>query len=655
MIRRSLSILLLTILTVSLLTPLSALATEQNETVSEQAVIDTGLPVLYLKLDNGEKITDRSTWKSGVMRIRNTDDYSACTNLYTEVGGKIQLKGRGNSTWSQFRTIKRAYSLKLDEKTSLFGMDASKSWTLLANYMDRSNLRNLFAYNLSGRLGMEYCASSFVNLYLNGTYQGVYQLCQKPSAPIDEWEDLGETLANAIAYREDLSEQQTQKLIDTAKNDLTWMTQKTWQGYTVSDYIDLSNKKLYGNYLIEYDYYYDEPSKFHTANGVPLNIRSPEQLHSSKEAMKALQKHIQTFEDALYSDTFMNEQKLHYTAYVDMESLVDYYIVNALIKNVEFGYKSMYLYLDADGIIHFGPCWDYDWSSGNHFLGAAPNPEAWYDDWRASTNTWYHELYGDPYFVARVQERWFEIMPIIEEELELLSKWEEYLTAASDLEREVYLKLEGEDDYRRQSGDYSFEDEVKAFQKFLTKRLAWMNKQFKKSDPNIESAGPRGESELNLTVLDANGELAPAKNTDFPIDYTTYGETELVATSNQKVTLILNGNPIAYKQNSCIITPEYLRPGVNVLIAYTEDGKYQSVIIQTPSDEAIFVSVRRDTVATPSPQQTIIYNELPPAIIPAVEPDLYWLYVGSIAAAGILLLSSALSAWIILRSKTKTP
>ena len=108
-----------------------------------------------------------------------------------------------------------------------------------------------------------------------------------------------------------------------------------------------------------------------------------------------------------------------------MASLVDYYIVNALIKNVEFGYKSMYLYLDGDGIIHLGPCWDYDWSSGNHFLGAAPDPEAWYDDWRASTNTWYLQLYGDPYFVALVQERWFEILPVIEDEIARLTQLEQ--------------------------------------------------------------------------------------------------------------------------------------------------------------------------------------------------------------------------------------
>lgn len=644
MTRRLLSTLLLVSLFLPLLSPLRALASDGS--VSERAVIDTGLPVLYLMLDDNGIITDRETWKDGVLRIRNTDEYSACTNLYTEVGGKIRLKGRGNSTWWQFQTQKRSYSLKLEEKTALFGMEASKNWTLLANFMDRSNLRNLFAYNLSGRLGMEYCASSFVNLYLNGTYQGVYQLCQKPSAPIDEWEDLGETLAKAISYRNGLSQQMTQDLLTAAVTDLSWMTEKVWHGYTVADYIDLSDRYLYGNYLIEYDYYFDEPSKFQTKHGVPLNIRSPENLYTSSKAMNALENHIQQFENALYSHTFMNAHGYHYSAYVDMDSLVDYYLVNALIKNVEFGYKSMYLYLDGDGIIHLGPCWDYDWSSGNHFLGAAQSPEVWYDDWRATTNIWYLHLYGDPYFVSLVQERWFEILPVIEEEIALLSEWENYLTAASDLEREVYLALDGEGDYRRQSGNYSFADEVEAFRQFLEKRVAWMNRQFCKADPDIEGKGAGANSDLGLTLFDANGELTKPDTTDFPIDYMTDGVSDLMAVADTAVTMILNGNPLAYGESNCIITPEYLRAGVNILIAYGKDGKQQTLRFVTPSDEATFTNVRRDTV-TKEISQTVIYLEQPSTVTAIASPPT----VAVITSVCILLAGGVVSAWLILRKK----
>ena len=645
--KRFLSFFILTALLIPVIAPLSSFA--ESFSYTEQDVIDTGLPVIYLNLDNGEKITDRETWKNGVMRIRNTDDYSACPNLYTEVGGDIRLKGRGNSTWWQFQTQKRAYSLKLNHKTALFGMDASKEWTLLANFMDRSNLRNKFAYDLSGRLGMEFSDSTFVNLYLNGNYQGVYQLCEKPSAPIEEWDELGEEFAEAIIEQNHITGSAADQLIDAAKNDLSWMTEPVWRGHTVADYIDLSQRDICGNYLFEYDYYYDEPSKFKTHAGVPLNIRSPEALHTNSTAMKRLKNYIQQFENALVSDSFINEQGHHYSAYVDMQELVDYYIVNALIKNVEFGYKSMYFYLDEYGILHMGPCWDYDWSSGNHFLGAAPNPEAWYDDWRASTNTWYHELYGDPYFVSLVQERWFEILPIIEDEICRLGLWENYLSAASDLEREVYLALEDEHDYRRQSGDYSFADEVEEFRQFLTKRVAWMNKQFAKSAPNIEEAGAKENADFGLTLLDDDGELFSKLNFDFPIDYITDGTRNLTVLSDIPVTFYLNGKLQGENVDSFLITADAVRPGVNVITARAQvNGEWRLDILrfEAPAPEPTFVEIGRDTIAT-APPQKIVYVEQPPA--PIVVKSFLW--EASIVSSCILIVGGAVSMWLILRRK----
>ncbi len=646
--KRLLALVILASLFIPMLTPLTSFA-EEEFSYTEQDVIDTNLPVIYLKLDNDETITDRENWKSGVMRIRNTDDYSACTNLYTEIGGRIQLKGRGNSTWWQFSTQKRAYSLKLDQKTSLFGMDASKNWTLLANFMDRSNLRNKFAYDLSGRLGLEFSDSTFVNVYLNGNYQGVYQLCEKPAAPIDEWDELGENLAEAIICRHKLEGNNAQKLLDAAKNDLSWMTKEKWNGYTVSDYIDLSARDYLGNYLFEYDYYYDEPSKFTTHAGVPLNIRSPEALHTNQEAMKRLQNYIQQFENALVSDNFINSQGYHYSDYVDMQSLVDYYIVNALIKNVEFGYKSMYFYLDEYGILHMGPCWDYDWSSGNHFLGAAPNPEAWYDDWRASTNTWYHELYGDPYFVSLVQERWFQVLPIIEDEIERLALWENYLSAASDLEREVYLSLPNEHDYRRQSGDYSFADEVEEFRQFLQKRVEWMNKQFDKSSPNIEGAGGKDNANFDLTLYDSDGEVDFCNDSDFPIDYVTDGENDLLIGANTSVTFYLNGKLLAENTDSFQFSHELMRSGVNVMIARsTVNGELRQDILrfQTPASAPTFVEIGRDTIAL-SPPQRIVYVEQPPAPV-SVK---YYLWEAAIASSCVLIAGGAVSMWILLRKR----
>jgi hypothetical protein len=73
-----------------------------------------------------------------------------------------------------------------------------------------------------------------------------------------------------------------------------------------------------------------------------------------------IQGFMNDFEDALYSDDFADEH-LGYKRYIDLPSLVDYFIVNELGHNVD-GYRlSTYMYKDRDSIdslLHFGPLWD---------------------------------------------------------------------------------------------------------------------------------------------------------------------------------------------------------------------------------------------------------------------------------------------------------
>ena len=67
------------------------------------------------------------------MKIQGNERYNLeTTKLYD---GKIEIKGRGNSTWG---LPKKPYKIKLDSKTNLFSMGKNKHWVLLANYYDSS-------------------------------------------------------------------------------------------------------------------------------------------------------------------------------------------------------------------------------------------------------------------------------------------------------------------------------------------------------------------------------------------------------------------------------------------------------------------------------------------------------------------------------------
>ena len=76
---------------------------------------------------------------------------------------------------------KHSYKLKFTEKQSLFGMPKDKEWALIANYADKTHLKNFITYKLANWLGDEYSPrTQFVELYLNRSYLGLYLLTETP-------------------------------------------------------------------------------------------------------------------------------------------------------------------------------------------------------------------------------------------------------------------------------------------------------------------------------------------------------------------------------------------------------------------------------------------------------------------------------------------
>ena len=90
--------------------------------------------------------------------------------------GGIRLRGNGTKYLE-----KSPYDLKLDKKASVLGMPEDKRWVLLANYLDRTSLRNDVGLEIARRAeGMAWNPrGEFVNLYYDGKYGGLYFLCEK--------------------------------------------------------------------------------------------------------------------------------------------------------------------------------------------------------------------------------------------------------------------------------------------------------------------------------------------------------------------------------------------------------------------------------------------------------------------------------------------
>ena len=134
----------------------------QHATAATDYVQLTNLPTLYVDTEDGASVKSKET-------------YVKCTVRYVDSEGitlydAANIRGRGNSTWN---LAKKPYRLKFDKKQRFLGADRAKakSWTLLANYADKSLIRNAIASYIGTFAGQPFTpAAQFADLVLNGEY-----------------------------------------------------------------------------------------------------------------------------------------------------------------------------------------------------------------------------------------------------------------------------------------------------------------------------------------------------------------------------------------------------------------------------------------------------------------------------------------------------
>jgi hypothetical protein len=317
----------------------------------------------------------------------------------------MEIRGRGNSTWDW---PKKPYRLKLTNSTSLLGMPASKHWVLLANYADKTLVRNDTAFMFSEQMGMEYTVrAKHVEVTLNGVYQGVYQLVEhlriaKDRVNIPELK-VTDTTPDKISGGY-MMEVDFRHHIDFCKNI-------TYAAAECAGSINISRNE---DYCIDSSHGMD-----------PVCIDNPETLHDNAwiAQREYITNYIQNFETALFSSQFA-DATTGYAAYIDVDSAVNYYIINELFKNVDGARASFWLYKKRDGKLFFGPVWDFDLALGNAGYDNVDKTSGWH----IRNAPWFARLFQDPAFSAKVKTRWQTIKA--EGKLELLflyadarSKW----------------------------------------------------------------------------------------------------------------------------------------------------------------------------------------------------------------------------------------
>lgn len=301
----------------------------------------TGLPVVEINTPNSEPITSKDTWTTGVtVSIVNTDNET----IYQSTDNEI--KGRGNSVWQM---PKKPYALKLQKKAQILGMEKHELWCLMANYSDKTILRNEVAFGMSRDSQLGWTPSSkYVELVLNGKHQGVYQLCSQ--IKIDD---------NRVNVGNDGFLLEVDQLIRMTSDDVYFQTPR-----------------------------------------IVFNIKGPYVKYNSTE-YQWIKDYVTNVENVLYSDDFLNPTT-GYKTLVDINSFVDWYLINEIAKNNDACfYTSCYMNIKQNGKLCMGPVWDFDIGYGN--INYNNNWET-YGFWIADC-PWIQRMFQDPEFVTLVKNR----------------------------------------------------------------------------------------------------------------------------------------------------------------------------------------------------------------------------------------------------------
>lgn len=481
--------------------------TPDGKEISKDILVSE-LPVVYINIENGQEVVDKEKYLNAEMHIQGNEIWTVDEGAAFD--GAIEIKGRGNTTWNE---PKKPYKLKLGEKTNLFGMGKSKHWVLLANYTDQSLLRNTLAYDLSGDMGMPHMQTVWVDVVMNGKKIGNYQFCEQiriDSERVDifNWEDASADCAKAIAKKEGLDKDVRDAMEEAMNTDMSWITSGTfkYQGkaYNVAKYYKVPD--INGGYLMELDEYFDEVSKFKTNSGQPLMFNTPEFVNTNPDMVKYVKDYVQAFEDAVANQesytSYYDGKDQHYTDLFDMDSLVDFWLIQELFFNEDAMKKSTYLYKGIDDTFHMGPMWDMDWS-------ASGQGDTWrYDQWQtnhfninAQSRQWYKDLIKDPYFIMKAQERYWEVHDLLTDIVKPDGKIDTY---------QSYLNASAIENCNRwYNGKNTFEGSVKTLKTWMTNRINWLDQQFMSKSSILDSFKISQNTSLSVSLKDNEGNDLP--------------------------------------------------------------------------------------------------------------------------------------------------
>ena len=336
------------------------------------------LPIIMIDT-YGAEIPDEPRIPAYMGIINNPSGINHIEDLFNDYDGHITIERRGNSSQWNDKTPYRFETVDgqgENNNVELLGMPEENDWVLYAPWQDKTMLRNVLIYQLSNQIGKYASKTRFVELFLNDEYQGVYVLMEKIKR-------------------------------DNARVNISKLNPD-----------EVSGDDVTGGYILKFDWYYtgDNIGGFESDyDGMIYNYHYPKPSDIVPEQENYIQSYINNFENIMLGNDYANET-IGYPSILNVESFVDFILLQELAKNVDAYRLSTYIFKDKasiDNRLTAGPIWDF-----NHGFGNCDYGETWeVDNWLLEYNPeggdqmafWWELLWQDENFQYKVAQRYTEL------------------------------------------------------------------------------------------------------------------------------------------------------------------------------------------------------------------------------------------------------
>jgi hypothetical protein len=423
------------------------------------------LPIVVLNTNNVE-IPDEPKIHATMGIIYNGEgNVNSISDPFNEFYGEIGIERRGSSS-NGFPM--KSYGLETwgpdssNYNVSIFDFPSDNDWILYAPYTDKSLIRNVLTYHIGNEMGNYSPRTKLCEVVLNDEYIGVYVFMERIKV------NPGRVNINPVLPQ------------DTLENELTG-------GYIVK--ID----KTTAGGIIAWTSPYAASSP--STNAIRYQLHDPEIGELNVSQLSYIQNYITDWEDTLSGVNFSDPIN-GFRKFIDVQSFIDFMLVNELSKNVD-GYRiSTFLHkqrFSEGGKLVAGPLWDFNlgWGNANYCYGG--DTTGWEIDFNnycaggLDNPFWWKRMLEDSAYADEVNCRWFSLRNGVLSNEYLLN----YIDSLAAL-----LEIPASRNYNKWPilGTYvwpnnfigqTYQEEIDYMKSWVVGRLTWMDNNMFGSCPNL--------------------------------------------------------------------------------------------------------------------------------------------------------------------------